>query len=88
MVRMCGTTGEHSRGYPHEPRETGEKGETLEIRTCPRACHARHARRALEKLADFFTILLVSFPGSADHECQVPFYGRIAGPHRGTYRRI
>jgi hypothetical protein len=34
--------------------------------------------------------LLVSSPGSIviDHECQMPFHGCVAGPHRGTYRRI
>ena len=33
-----------------------------------------------DRLADFFSILLVSFPGFADHECQVPFQRM----HRGA----
>ena len=44
-------------------RETGEKGETLGIRVASRACRARRARRAFERLVDFFSILLESEKG-------------------------
>jgi hypothetical protein len=38
------------------------KGEPRRIRIARRACRARRVRHALERLADFFSILIVFIP--------------------------
>ena len=56
----------------------GKKGKFAKVEDREFVASAKGQSGAL--LADFFSILLVSFPGSADHECQVPFQRT----HRGA----